>query len=153
MRRRRNLPLLPMGIICLGIFILYLLGSFLFSGGQQAERVVDQFYAYEQDGDFSNSWELLHPDMKKKFEQGDYIQDRAHVFIGHFGADTFSYTIEEEDKVENWRMSKETDSHKVAYKFVVTQKYNGKYGSFSFLQDVYVVDHKGDWVIVWDYND
>ncbi|KAA0548542.1 hypothetical protein FZW96_08205 [Bacillus sp. BGMRC 2118] len=152
MRRRRKLPLLPIGIICLGIFILYLFGSFLFSGSRQAERVVDQFYGYEQDGDFSNSWELLHPDMKKKFEQGAYIQDRAHVFIGHFGAETFTYTIEKEEKVENWRMSKEANAHKEAYKFIVTQQYKGKYGSFSFLQDVYVVDYKGDWLIVWDYN-
>lgn len=152
MRRRRKLPLVPIGIALVLFFIIFLFSSFLFSSSQQAERVVDQFYGYEQDGNYSDSWELLHPEMKKKFKKGPYIQDRAHVFNGHFGADTFSYTIEEEDKEENWRMSADSTAHEVAYKFVVTQKYNGKYGSFSFLQDVYVVEHKGDWLIVWDYN-
>jgi hypothetical protein len=153
MRRRRNFPILPLlGIGITGIAILFFLGSFLFSSSQRAENVVETFYSYEQEGNFNESWELFHPDMKKKFEQGSYIQDRAHVFIGHFGADSFTYTIEEQDEIKDWKMSEEAPSNKVAYHYLVTQKYKGKYGTFNFQQDVYVVNHKGDWVILWDYK-
>jgi hypothetical protein len=50
-----------------------------------------EFYEYEQLEDYSRSWELFHSSMKERFPKGDYIQDCVHVFIGHFGADTFEF--------------------------------------------------------------
>jgi hypothetical protein len=153
MRRKRKLPLLPLlGVGITGVVIVFLFGSFLFSSSQRAANIVNQFYSLEQLGNFSESWELFHPDMKEKFDQGSYIKDRAHVFIGHFGADTFTYTIEEQGEINGWKMSEDSSPNKVAYTFLVTQSYKGKYGTFNFQQEVYVVEHKGDWVILWDYN-
>ena len=40
----------------------------------------------------------------------------------------------------------------VAYKFTVMQTYKGKYGKFSFLQEVYVAKDEESWRILWDYN-
>jgi hypothetical protein len=126
--------------------------SFKFYSSSQARSIVEKFYSYEQAGNFSDSWELFHPFMKKKFPKASCIQDRAHVFIGHFGAETFKYEVGNATKVENWRAAKDQPLFKRAYQFDVTQFYQGKYGKFSFKQEVYVVKHKEEWTIIWNYN-
>ena len=57
--------------------------KFLFSSSdKQAQEIAEEFYSYyEQEGEFSSSWELFHSSMKQKFTKGHYIQDRAHVFM------------------------------------------------------------------------
>ena len=136
----------------LAFLVLVVLTSIRLSGSPKPRSVVEKFYAYEQSGSFSDSWELLHPYMKDKFPKASFIQDRAHVFIGHFGAESFKYEVGDEKKVENWRAAKDQPPFKTAYHFEVTQFYQGKYGKFSFTQEVYVVKHKKDWRILWDYN-
>jgi hypothetical protein len=151
MRRRKQPihPIVMIGIIlCLLIFLAYSLLSFT----NKAEEVVNRFYSYEQLGNFSSSWELFHPIMKEKFTQGAYVQDRAHVFIGHFGAESFSYKINNSDKVKNWKATKDGEVFKLAHYFQVVQTYKGKYGKFSFTQEVYVVKVEDGWGIVWDYR-
>jgi len=153
MRRRRLPPIIVPAIILLVIvLLLFGIGSWLFSSDRNAEEVVEDFYAYEADGDFAKSWELLHPFMQERFAKTAYMQDRTHVFIGHFGAETFTYTISEAEQVDNWKMDEGHESFETAYKYLVTQHYKGKYGVFHFQQEVYVVEYKGDWRIVWDYN-
>lgn len=76
--------------------------KFLFSSSEkQAKEVAEEFYSYEQEGEFSSSWELFHSSMKKKFTKGHYIQDRAHVFMNHFGVDTFTYTLSKPEKLKS----------------------------------------------------
>lgn len=150
MRRRKMIKII---IICTCILAAVLLSIRLItSPSQKAESVVYEFYTFEQNGNYSDSWKLLHPYMKKKFPKTAYIQDRAHVFIGHFGAETFSYEIGDSKKVEEWKPAKEEKSFRHAHKFIVTQDYQGKYGKFSFSQEVYVVKYKKGYVILWDYN-
>ncbi|WLR55450.1 hypothetical protein LC048_00015 [Mesobacillus subterraneus] len=153
MRKKRNHP----GILLLVFFIagtfIFMLAQFLFSSpSSEAKSVVDQFYTFEQDANFSASWNLFHPNMKEKFPKAAYIQDRTHVFMGHFGAETFSYEINEAEHLEEWRAAKGEKTFKTAYKFEVTQMYTGKYGKFSFIQEVYVVEQKKEWVILWNFN-
>ncbi|MDQ1144244.1 hypothetical protein QE429_001071 [Bacillus sp. SORGH_AS 510] len=114
--------------------------------------MVEEFYSYEQEGDFANSWALFHSSMKKKFSKGNYIQDRAHVFMNHFGVETFSYTMGELEELKDWKMSKTGPSLKNVYKVPITQTYKGKYGNFDLKQEVFVVEEKGKWTILWDYN-
>lgn len=90
--------------------------------------------------------------MKSKFPKAAFIQDRAHVFIGHFGTETFNFEISEAEKIEHWIVEKGQPEFKMAYKFIVTQKYNGKYGKFNFQQEVFTVKHKDEWLILWDYK-
>lgn len=142
--------------IILAIFIMAVL-FFLFnlitlSPSKQAESLVSKFYSFEQDGNYSESWKLLHPFIKEKFPKAAFIQDRAHVFNGHFGAETFAYEIEDATEVKGWKPAKGEKSYKKAYKFIVKQKYSGKYGKFHFSQEVYVVNYKKELVILWDYN-
>ncbi|RFU69528.1 hypothetical protein D0469_09180 [Peribacillus saganii] len=154
MRRKKRPPVL------IGITIIMVLCfSFLFISmdfnppEQSAKETVDKFYSHEQEGNFAESWNLFHPLMKEKWNKSTYLQDRVHVFIGHFGAETFKYHIKEIGKLKDWRITKETPSEKEAYKFQVTQTYKGKYGKFSFEQEVYVINNKGKWQIAWDYNE
>ena len=142
------------GILVLaGIFAVFLIiRSAIFSSTGEAQEVVDEFYGYEQEGDFANSWGLFHSSMKKKFSKGNYIQDRAHVFMNHFGVETFSYTIGELEELKDWKMSKTGPSLKNVYKVPVTQTYKGKYGNFDLEQEVFVTEEKGKWRILWDYN-
>ncbi len=119
---------------------------------RHAKHAVDSFYSHEQRGDFSDSWELFHPLMKKKFSKGDYIEDRAHVFMSHFGVETFDYSLTKPKKVEDWRMSEEEEFVDVVYKVTVTQKYQSKYGRMNLVQDVYVAEEDGEWLVIWDYQ-
>jgi hypothetical protein len=151
-RRKRTgfLPLLLIIMILVGGYFLIRYG--LFSPSRQAILVVENFYEYEQAGDYSNSWELLHSSMKERFPKGGYIQDRVHVFMGHFGVDTFEFSIDDNKKLTNWRMSKDSKPLDTVHKILVTQYYKGKYGLFNFQQYVYVTEEKGEWVILWDFN-
>lgn len=156
MRRRRRLPriLLPISLVFIIGLLLFWVGSLLFSSERSAKAVVEDFYTYEAEGAFSDSWELLHPFMKERFAKAAYTQDRSHVFNGHFGAETFTYTINDGEEITGWKMEESRAPFDTAYHYIVTQHYNGKYGKFNFQQDVYVVKNQdeGNWQILWDYN-
>jgi predicted small secreted protein len=140
------------GVVIVIILVAVFVKAFIFSAKEQANSVVEEFYTHEQEGDFTKSWELFHPFMKEKWDKPAYINDRAHVFMGHFGAETFDFTIEYVDQFKEWKMSKDHKPIKGAYKFHVLQTYKGKYGKFNFEQDVFVVENKNKWQILWDYN-
>ncbi|GHH97407.1 hypothetical protein [Neobacillus kokaensis] len=149
---RKRAPLKLFSIV-LVIILIFIVGKWLlFSPGKGAEEAVNEFYRYEQEGDFSRSWEFFHSEMKKKFSKGNYIQDRAHVFMNHFGVDTFTYTLGKPEKLDSWKMSKTGKGLKNVYKVPVTQTYKGKYGNFDLQQDVFAVEVKGEWKILWDYK-
>ena len=90
--------------------------------------------------------------MKEKFAEGPYVQDRAHVFVTHFGVKTLTYTLSKPKKVKNWKMSKESPSFKTAYILTVIQTYKSKYGNFDIHQNVILVKENGGWEIMWDYK-
>lgn len=152
---RRNNPFLsPVILILLAAagLVLVLFKLLFFSFGGSAADTVEEFYSFEQENNYSSSWELFHPYMKERFPKPAFIQDRSHVFIGHFGAESFDFTISEGEKFKNWRPAKGEKPFKTAIKFLVTQTYNGKYGKFSFVQEVFVVEHQKEWTIIWNYN-
>lgn len=122
------------------------------SSTEKAAAIVQEFYEYEQAGNFSASWGLFHPQMKERFSKGHYIQDRAHVFMNHFGVETFSFKIGSAEKVSNWKMAKDSPVFKKVYKVPITQVFKGKYGNFSIEQDVFAVKEDGKWTILWDYK-
>ncbi|PLT31804.1 hypothetical protein [Peribacillus deserti] len=149
---RKRKPAILFFVFALAVLFLILVVRIFFSPAHSAKSAVHDFYEYEAQGDYSKSWSLLHPLMKAKWPKGAYMQDRVHVFIGHFGAETFTYDIDGGDKIKKWIMAKGVPPIKVVYQFQVTQQYHGKYGSFKFIQDVYAVKNKGKWEILWDYN-
>lgn len=117
-----------------------------------AVETVDMFYAFEQTGDFSDSWAMFHPLMKKKFTKGHYLQDRAHVFMNHFGVTTFSYSVGEATKIKKWKMEKGAEPIDVVYKVTVSQVFKGKYGNFTLVQDVFATQVDGEWKVLWNYK-
>ena len=150
-RQRNNLLLFVIIAICA---LLVLIGSVnhLFSPSYKSKKVVEAFYTHEQGGDFADSWELLHPLMKERWSKTQFMTDRFHVFVGHFGTETFQFTIDEGNEIKDWKMAEDVQPVEVAYKFNVIQTYKGKYGKFSFLQEVYVAKDEEEWRILWDYN-
>ncbi|HAQ06869.1 MAG TPA: hypothetical protein DCR24_04840 [Bacillus bacterium] len=153
MRKKHSTKWKLIVLLIVIIFVFIFAVRFLFKSPEsQAKLSVSRFYTYEQEGNFSDSWSMFHPFMKQKFPKASFIQDRAHVFIGHFGADTFTFKVGDAKEVSGWKAAKGEAPFKSAYKFVVTQNYKGKYGKFSFNQDVYVVQIKEDWLILWDYT-
>lgn len=152
-RRFQTISLLHILAAIASLILLMIFLKFVFSSAEQeAKNTVDAFYQYEQQGEFSSSWELFHSDMKKKFTKGHYIQDRAHVFMNHFGVETFTYSLGKPEKLKTWKMSNEESVMKSVYQMTVTQTFKGKYGNFDIEQKVFVVKEKGDWKIMWDYN-
>ncbi|WP_100405644.1 hypothetical protein [Bacillus solitudinis] len=149
---RRRVPafiLIAAGVAIVGLLFLLLLPS----EARQATNIVDSFYSYEQASEFSSSWDLFHPSMHQKFSKGTYIQDRAHVFMNHFGVDTFSYSLSRPTKRVNWKMTDDGEPFEVVYEVVVTQVYNGKYGKFELVQPVYVAEDAEGWALMWDYQE
>ncbi|PPA70370.1 hypothetical protein [Jeotgalibacillus proteolyticus] len=153
MRRRRRIKRLFFVLIVIAS-LLSLAGyiTYSFSADYQTKKVVEEFYTLEQEAQFAESWELLHPLMHERWEKGSYIQDRAHVFLNHFGVETFTFIIEEDIELSEWKMNKETPALKNVHKYIVIQSYQGKYGKFRFIQDVYLAKEDGEWMILWDYN-
>ncbi|GAA0591684.1 hypothetical protein GCM10009001_04770 [Virgibacillus siamensis] len=136
-------------ILGLGVALYFYVDK---SPGEIAVETVDKFYAFEQTGDFSDSWDMFHPLMKKKFAKGPYIQDRAHVFMNHFGVTTFSYSVGDATKIKNWKMKKDADPIDVVYKVTVSQVFKGKYGNFTLVQNVFTTQVDGEWKVLWDYK-
>lgn len=156
MYRKKSVQMkrLVIGIgLLVGIVIIFLLvrGS-MGSPDGEAVAVVEEFYRYEQEGEFSSSWSLFHSTMKERFTKGFYIQDRAHVFMNHFGVETFDFKMSEPEHMEDWKMTEDSPTMKNVYKILVTQTYKGKYGNFDLQQEVFAVQEKEKWKIVWDYN-
>ncbi|PLR84342.1 hypothetical protein [Bacillus sp. V33-4] len=155
MYRKRNLWLkrgFLIGAAAFVFLIIFIARMIHLGPDNQAEEAIDQFYQYEQEGDFSESWSLFHSTMKDRFERGDYIKDRAHVFMNHFGVKTFSYEIGKVEEIKDWKITGESVPIALAYKAEVIQTFKGKYGNFDIHQDVYAIEEEGEWRISWDYN-
>jgi hypothetical protein len=152
-RRKSNQLILFMIVICVLLVCVFVAIKALSSSpAEQAKDVVHEFYSYEQVADFASSWSLFHSSMKEKFTKSYYIQDRAHVFMNHFGVETFSYTVSDQSELKKWKMSKDSSPFSLAYVFTVVQTYKGKYGNFDIEQEVFVVKEKDQWRVLWDYN-
>ncbi|PYZ95891.1 hypothetical protein CR205_16055 [Alteribacter lacisalsi] len=154
LKRRRRGPsagfvLMTLVTIAVVIFSCYLVFT---AGARQAAKVVETFYTLEQEGKFSSSWELFHSSMHKRFTRETYIQDRSHVFINHFGVDTFTFDLTSPRKISHWQKHEEAVAMD-AYKVIATKKYRGKYGYFEFVQHVYVAEEDGEWKVLWDFNE
>jgi len=145
-------PLIYISLLLIVMVVFLLIKGSLFSPGSQALAVVDEFYRYEQEGEFSKSWSLFHSAMQEKFSKDNYIQDRAHVFMSHFGVETFTYKLGKPEKLEKWKMSESGKEHKNIFKVSVTQTYKSKYGTLKLNQEVYLIKEKEKWKIAWDYN-
>ncbi|MFC4321957.1 hypothetical protein [Litchfieldia salsa] len=152
-RKKSSSGFIIIGLIIIA-FILVLYFLFRSTPESQVKRVVDDFYQYEQESDFGNAWELFHPFMRDKFTRRGYIQDRNHVFMGHFDVSTFSYTIGDPKLLDSWKMSRESDPINEVYQIPITQTFKSKFGTFTLSQDVFVAKDKedGDWSILWSYE-
>ena len=152
---QRNRGSNPFGFIFfIAIVLIMAAAVFFFMGpSHQAKKAVDTFYSYEQEARFASSWDMFHSEMQGKFSRNNYLQDRAHVFLNHFGVESFNYSLSRPKGVSGWQMTSDSEPLGKVYKVTVTKKYHGKYGHFKLIQDVYTVKEDKDWRILWDYND
>ncbi|MUK90187.1 hypothetical protein GMD78_17585 [Ornithinibacillus sp. L9] len=140
-------------VVAVVVALFITLFTFLFkSSKEQAKETVETFYAYEQNGAFSESWDMFHPLMKDKFSKEHYLQDRAHVFLNHFEVTTFDFYLEDIEKLTNWEMEEGTEIISEVYKVPVAQVYKGKYGNFTIYQNVFTTEIDGEWTILWSYQ-
>ncbi|WP_163537991.1 hypothetical protein [Gracilibacillus sp. YIM 98692] len=140
-------------IICIILFcVVIFLIQRIFSTERQVENVVTNFYQYEQKGDFANSWELFHSFMQERFSKGNYMQDKAHVFMNHFGVETFDFYIQEIVELESWKMNEDSQALSPVYRAEIVQSYDSKYGYLEIHHPIYVAEESGQWRILWDYN-
>ncbi|MBD1383020.1 hypothetical protein [Metabacillus arenae] len=151
MRRRKKLqPLVVVaGLIIIGIFIFFLVVNVFQS--RNYEKAVDSFYEYEQEGDFGSAWELFHPQMKKRFSKNAYVTERSHIYMSHYGVNTFTYKIVDDKKIKSWKMEKSKTFQNV-HRFTIQQIFNSKFGVFKVEQEVFVVKEKGEWKIAWEFR-
>lgn len=154
MRTMRNKMLLKLIFLLLAAALFLFLGSLALSAiaSYEAKQTVRQFYDYEKEGKFAESWGMFHSTMQEKFSKSHYIQDRAHVFMNHFGVTTFQYSLGRTTKIGTWSMSEEAEPLEDVYRTTIRQTYEGKYGNFLLEQKVYSTKEDGRWTVLWDYN-
>jgi hypothetical protein len=152
MRRRKNpLPFLLIGIGVI-VFILFIVAV---TGGDEVkspEQVIKEFYEYESNGDFGNSWALFHSQMKKKFGKSSYIKTKNHVFMGHMGVDTFEVDVGKIEKIKKFSFSSDGPIFKNVRSAKVDMYFKSQFGVMTISQLCYVAQEKGEWKILWNYD-
>ncbi|UOE93836.1 hypothetical protein [Alkalihalobacillus sp. LMS39] len=151
--RQNTFPVKGLAILIGGISLILLVMFLIPSDSQQAKKTIQQFYKHEQQWDFISAWNLFHPKMQDRFSKPSYLQNRSHIFMDHFGVDSFSFSLDNPKKVTDWTMTTDGEVFEVVYKVTVTKEYKGTYGNFSIIQDVYATKEENNWVVLWDYND
>lgn len=155
-RRNRNALLKKIGFIAIILILLWLIGRtipYLFRADtpDEAAAVAEEFYKYEQTGDFGSSWELFHPLMKERFPKSTYVQNRAHIFMQHFGVETFELEMEKPEREFDVTVVDGVKPFSEAYRIRVTQKYSGTFGQFDIVQTCYLVEDGNEWTLLWYY--
>ncbi|PAF31573.1 hypothetical protein [Paenibacillus sp. 7516] len=155
-RRNRNALFKKIGFIALVLLLLWLIGRtipYLFRADapDDAASVVEEFYKYEQAGDFGSSWELFHPLMKERFSKSAYLQSRAHIFMQHFGVETFEFEMEKPEREFDVTVMDGVKPFPEAYKVGITMKYRSTFGQFDIVQTCYVVQDGQEWTLLWYY--
>ncbi|QKY70023.1 hypothetical protein [Lentibacillus sp. CBA3610] len=145
----RKIVLVTIAVILFSVIVL----CFRQSPEEQAVEAVETFYTYEQNADFSDSWEMFHPYMKEKFDKLHYLTDRPHVFMNHFDVTTFDFSLGETVEIKEWKPSKDAEAIDVVYKVMVEMHYKGKYGNFTLIQPVFATELEGEWKVLWDYKE
>ncbi|MFQ3544643.1 hypothetical protein Q7A53_11175 [Halobacillus rhizosphaerae] len=137
-------------LLLAGGILLFML--FITNPGHRAAVTVRNFYQYEQKAEFSDSWQLLHSQMKDKFTRNQYIQERSDVMLKHFGGEKFTFTINHKKKLKGWKMADGAKPIGTVYSMRVTQDFHGEFGNFTLYQDVFAAKENGKWTILWDYK-
>jgi hypothetical protein len=153
-RRRHRDTYTSIALVVSAIIVLFLIGiMFISTPKQQAQKTVNAFYSFEQRGEFASSWSLFHSSMQAKFQKVAYIQDRPHVFMNHFGVETFTFQLSKPKKIKKWKISEEALPLDVVYGITVVQTFESKYGRVNLSQNVFAVKEKGHWRVLWDINE
>lgn len=145
-------------LIIVSIFILLtlvvlIINFFRTPSSEQALNAVFTFYKYEQEGNFAASWEMFHPYMQERFSRGNYIENRSHVFMNHFGVETFTFDVGKVEKNAKWVMEEGIDPIANVYAVPIHQHFSGTYGKFTVTQIVYATEVDDEWKLLWDYSD
>lgn len=156
--RSDNLLLFKLAAGCFIILVAWMTwhnAARLFSSGEEGEALTDveQFYKYEQVGDFGSAWELFHPLMQQRFNKSDYIQRRAHIMMQDFGVKTFEFHTGKPELLSAWKMSKEADEIAKVYQIDVTQIFHSPYGNFKIVQSCFAAFESGEWRLLWSYQE
>jgi hypothetical protein len=117
----------------------------------EQKQVIDQFYKHEQKGDFGSSWTLFHSIMKERFSKNAYVTERSHIYMGHFGVQTFDYQIGDVQKIDNWH-NPHTKQKETAYQTEVHLYFKIKFGTFTIVQSVFAVKENEKWRVIWEYE-
>lgn len=155
-KRSRMMLLQKIGFIAVVVVLIWLIGRtlpslFKAAAPDEAATLVQRFYEYEQAGDFGSSWELFHPLMKERFSKSAYLQSRAHIFMQHFGVETFGLEVGEPEREFDVVIVGGAEPFGEAYRVKVTMKYEGTFGQFSIDQNCYVVKDGEEWTMLWYY--
>ncbi|WP_211749186.1 hypothetical protein [Paenibacillus sp. Marseille-Q4541] len=157
LRRRRGKGLVKLLTAALVVGLIVLLfysvrGMVKSTNEEEAVQIIEQFYAFEQEGDFGSSWELFHSLMKEKYKKPDYVQTRAHVFMQHFGTNTFQYNLSEPERKFDVQLVEGKEPLKEVYLITVTQIYHSSFGNFKIVQPVYAAEESGEWRVLWSFQ-
>ena len=133
--------------------VLFLSNYYWSSSGHQIKQTVQQFYEYEQAGNYGSAWEFFHSSMKDKFSKEQYIQQRANVYMQQLGANTFQFKIGKVRKIGVWSMAEMSPAISEVYEIRVTQSFLSVFGKLSINQQVFAAKENDEWKLIWDYHE
>ncbi|WP_127531072.1 hypothetical protein [Paenibacillus kobensis] len=154
-RARRRRPVRKLLFVLLSIILCFWLTikglHTAASAGRSeaAEKVVDEFYQLEQEGDYGSSWELFHSSMKEKYPKDKYIQTRAHIFMQDLNSSTYEYTVGQSKEVSGFRLKDQETAWDDVYSVEVKQHFETLYGPIELVQTCYVAKENGNWSFLW----
>lgn len=142
--------LLVVGVLSAWLFVY---NTFWSSDARQLEQTVQQFYKYEQEGDYGSSWELFHPQMKEIYTKDYYIQLRAHVFMQQLGATHMQLALGNPERLEEWRLSEGAQPLEDVYRLEAEQRFLSSFGLLTLRQEVYAVKETEGWLLLWSFHE
>lgn len=144
------LLLVVVGVLSLWLFVF---NSFWSSDVRQLKKTVQQFYSYEQTGDYGSAWELFHPQMKDIYTKDYYIQLRAHIFMQQLNATQTRLTLGKPEKLGEWQLSEGAQPLSHVYRLSAEQRFLSSFGLLTMRQDVFAVKEADSWLLLWSFRE
>ncbi|WP_270180212.1 hypothetical protein [Alkalihalobacillus sp. CinArs1] len=118
----------------------------------RAADAVREFYKYEQQGNYTQSWNLFHSEMKNRFSDEQYSKLRAQFLTQDTFSKSFTFKVSKMKAKKNWKTPGSGLVLKKVYVTTVTQTFNNDFGKFNIVQEVIIVKEDGKYRILWNYN-
>jgi len=155
--------------------ILFLFNTFHSADHRRVRETVETFYAREAEGDYGGAWELLHSDMRGRFEREAYVRARGAMYaalagsaggLTAFSGDPelmrrlpsaapqagFAFSLGKPERLSDWSAPGFPFPLADVYRMKVQQRFMSVFGALTVEQDIIAVRENGEWRLMFSYR-